>query len=57
LLPLVSNPRLHRSHVEAIEWDITDEGHQILQPTHVVVDAPLVLVLQHDLRSRLLERA
>ena len=30
LLPFVSDPRLHRPHVEAIERDPTDEWHQIL---------------------------
>jgi len=51
----VLDPRLQRAKMQTIHGFVPDPRHQELELQDVIVEPALVLVLQHQVRRRLLE--
>jgi hypothetical protein len=50
------DPGLQGTEMDPVERHWTEPRHELLQLRDVVTQAPLVLVLEHELRRRFLER-
>ena len=49
----VFNPRLQRTHMNIFKRTIANVCDQVIKPINIIVKAPLVLIFQHELCSRL----
>jgi hypothetical protein len=49
------DPWMKAPHMDLVERHRTDPGHEPLQPTYIIINASLMLVLDHLFRCRLLE--
>ena len=52
-LPAMFDPRLQRTHMNIIEWLVSNVFDQVIKPINIIVKTPFVLIFQHELCSRL----